>query len=115
MPVQTTEVISVVSNASPLELCPHFEFHILLLQLVLLSVSAFMHLYFLLKAAIMIFSVSIYLFHSSYSNVFTLVAENYGLNSGALFIGAMLEAIFFMFLLICLDRRVKIDDRTKIL
>jgi hypothetical protein len=88
------------------ELCHHFEFHILLIQLALLTVSSFMHLYFLLKAFIMIVTVAIYVSYSHYFNVYNIVANNYGLTSSSLLIQTTLEVIFFILLLIGLDRRV---------
>ena len=77
------------------ELCQHFEFHILLIQLALLAVSSFMHLYFLLKAFIMIVTVAIYVFYSHYFNVYNIVADNYGLRSSSLLIQTTFEMVFF--------------------
>ncbi|CAF0857910.1 unnamed protein product, partial [Didymodactylos carnosus] len=59
--VWSTNSLSIVAPVSPsvtFELCPHFEFHIFLLQLAVLTISSFMHLYFLHKAFIMILTVS---------------------------------------------------------
>lgn len=95
-------------NSVLFELCPHFEFHILLIQLALLTVSSFMHLYFLLKALIMIITVAIYVFYSYYTNVYSIIAENYGLKSSLLLIETTFQVIFFILLLIALDRRVNI-------
>jgi hypothetical protein len=97
---------SSLTNPVLFELCPHFEFHILLIQLALLTVSSFMHLYFLLKALIMIITVAIYVFYSYYSNIYTIIAENYGLSSSSLLLETTFEVIFFILLLIALDRRV---------
>jgi hypothetical protein len=89
------------------ELCYHFEFHILLIQLALLTVSSFMHLYFLLKAFIMIVTVAIYVFYSQYFHACNLIAGEYSITSSSLLIQTTLEVIFFILLLIGLDRRVK--------
>ena len=106
--MQTTNIALSLTNPTPFELCPHFEFHILLIQLALLTVSSFMHLYFLLKALIMIVTVSIYVCYSYYSNTYSLIADNYGLTSNSLLIETTLEVIFFILLLIALDRRVNV-------
>ena len=88
------------------ELCPHFEFHVLLLQLALLTVSSFMHLYFLLKALIMILTVTIYVSYSYYTNIYSMAADNYGLRSSTLLVETLFQLIFFILLLVGLDRRV---------
>ena len=70
-----------------------------------------MHLYFLLKALIMIATVAIYVFYSYYLNIYQSIATNYGLSSTLLLIQTTLEVIFFILLLIGLDRRVfNVDD-----
>jgi len=66
-----------------------------------------MHLYFLLKAFIMITTVAIYVFYSHYFNIYNLIAGKYGLTSSLLLIQTTLEVFFFILLLIGLDRRVK--------
>lgn len=66
-----------------------------------------MHLYFLLKALIMIVMMSAYVIYSHYSQVYSLIASSYGLNSGLLLVETTVEVIFFILLLISLDRRVK--------
>jgi len=96
-------------NVVVFELCPHFEFHILLIQLALLTVSSFMHLYFLLKALIMIITVTIYVFYSYYTNIYSIIADNYGLKSSLLLYETTFEVFFFILLLIALDRRVNFD------
>jgi hypothetical protein len=100
-------IISSFTNSVLFELCPHFEFHILLLQLALLTVSSFMHLYFLLKALIMIITVSIYVFYSYHSNIYNIIAENYGIKSSFLLLETTFQVMVFILLLIALDRRVK--------
>jgi hypothetical protein len=65
-----------------------------------------MHLYFLLKALIMIATVAIYVFYSYYLDMYQTIALNYGLSSSLLLIQTTLEVIFFILLLIGLDRRV---------
>ena len=102
-------MISTLINPVVFELCPYFEFHILLLQLALLTVSSFMHMYFLHKALIMIIAVTSYVIYSYYSNVYNLIADNYGLKSSLLLIQTTIEVIFFILLLIALDRRVSIQ------
>jgi hypothetical protein len=96
-------------NVVVFELCPHFEFHILLIQLALLTVSSFMHLYFLLKALIMIITVIIYVCYSYYTNIYGIIADNYGLKSSLLLYETTFEVIFFILLLIALDRRVNFN------
>jgi len=96
-------------NVVVFELCPHFEFHILLIQLSLLTVSSFMHLYFLLKALIMIITVIIYVCYSYYTNIYGIIADNYGLKSSLLLYETTFEVIFFILLLIALDRRVNFN------
>ena len=66
-----------------------------------------MHLYFLLKAFIMIVTVALYVFYSQYFNDYNLIAGKYGITSSSLLIQTTLEVIFFILLLIGLDRRVK--------
>jgi hypothetical protein len=104
--MQTISIESSLANPALFDLCPHFEFHILLLQLALLTVSSFMHLYFLLKALIMIVTVTIYVFYSYHSNIYSIIADNYGIRSSSLLIETTLEVFFFILLLIGLDRRV---------
>lgn len=65
-----------------------------------------MHLYFLLKALIMIVTVAIYVFCSQYFNVYHIIAARYGLTSSTLLIQTTSEVFFFILLLIGLDRRV---------
>ena len=65
-----------------------------------------MHLYFLLKALIMIVTMCAYVVYSHYSDVYSLIASSYGLNTGVLLVETTLEVIFFILLLISLDRRV---------
>ncbi len=108
MPINAIGMESSLTNPVLFELCPHFEFHILLIQLALLTVSSFMHLYFLLKALIMIIVVIIYVFYSDYSNIYGIIASNYGLTSSLLLIETTLEVMFFILLLIALDRRVNL-------
>ncbi|CAF0889420.1 unnamed protein product [Adineta steineri] len=108
-------VPSLTKNSLTYELCHHFEFHILLIQLALLTVSSFMHLYFLLKAFIMIVTVAIYVFYSHYFNVYHIIAKNYGLTSTSLLIQTTLEVIFFILLLIGLDRRIEYMSRLDLL
>lgn len=67
-----------------------------------------MHLYFLLKALIMIAIVTIYVIYSYYFNVYNIIATNYELKSSLLLIQTTLEVLFFILLLIGLDRRVNI-------
>lgn len=67
-----------------------------------------MHLYFLLKALIMITIVTIYVIYSYYFNVYTAIANSNGLTSNLLLIQTTFEVFFFILLLIGLDRRVKI-------
>ncbi|CAF1597023.1 unnamed protein product [Rotaria sp. Silwood1] len=105
VPVHTINMASYLTNSLLFELCPHFEFHILLIQLALLTVSSFMHLYFLLKALIMILIVTIYVFYSYYSNIYNIIADNYGMASSTILIETTFEVIFFILLLIGLDRR----------
>lgn len=69
-----------------------------------------MHLYFLLKALIMIITVTIYVFYSYYSNLYNLIADNYGLTSRLLLLETTFEVMFFILLLIALDRRVRSDE-----
>lgn len=100
-------ILSPSPNSVLFELCPHFEFHILLLQLALLTVSSFMHLYFLLKAFIMIVTMTIYVFYSYYSNLYNMITDDYGLTSSVLLFETTFEVMFFILLLIALDRRVR--------
>lgn len=93
-------------NSETYESCRHFEFHILLIQLALLTVSSFMHLYFLLKAFIMIVTAAIYVFYSHYFHVYNIIAHSNGLSSNLLLIQTTFEVFFFILLLIGLDRRV---------
>lgn len=65
-----------------------------------------MHLYFLLKALIMIATVAIYVSYSYYLNIYQTIALNYGISSSLLLVQTTLEVIFFILLLIGLDRRV---------
>ena len=88
-------------------ICSNYEFHILLIELALLTVSSFMHLYFLLKAMIMILTVAIYVFYSYYSNLYEIIADQYHLSSHLFLIQISLEVVFFILLLIGLDRRVR--------
>jgi glycogen synthase len=104
--MHTIDMISSLPNSVLFELCPHFEFHILLIQLALLTISSFMHLYFLLKALIMITAVTIYVSYSYYSNIYSTIADNYHLSSNLLLLQTTFEVIFFILLLIALDRRV---------
>ena len=106
MPLHSISVVSSISNPVLFELCPHFEFHILLIQMALLTISSFMHLYFLLKALIMIVLVTIYVFYSFHTKIYSTIAENYGLTSSLLLLETTLEVSFFILLLIALDRRV---------
>lgn len=69
-----------------------------------------MHLYFLLKALIMIITVTIYVFYSYYANHYNIIADNYGLTSRLLLLETTFEVIFFILLLIALDRRVRTKD-----
>ena len=65
-----------------------------------------MHLYFLLKALIMLVTVAVYVSYSYYSNIYHIIADNYGLTSSLLLIQTTFEVMFFILLLIGLDRRV---------
>lgn len=65
-----------------------------------------MHLYFLLKALIMIITVAFYVFYSHYFKVYNIIADTYGLSTSTLIIQTILEVFFFILLLIGLDRRV---------
>jgi hypothetical protein len=65
-----------------------------------------MHLYFLLKAFIMIVTAALYIFYLHHLNFYDIVDEIYGLKSNLLLIQTTLEMIFFILLLIGLDRRV---------
>jgi hypothetical protein len=71
-----------------------------------------MHLYFLLKAFIMIITVAIYVFYSHYFEFYNIIAVKYGLTSNLLVIQTTLEVFFFILLLIGLDRRVKNNKRS---
>jgi len=71
-----------------------------------------MHLYFLLKAFIMILTVTVYVIYSYYSNIYNLIANHYGLTSSLLLYQTTCGVIFFILLLIALDRRVS-DRRNK--
>ncbi|CAF2094867.1 unnamed protein product [Rotaria magnacalcarata] len=79
LPIQTISVLPSSVNSETYESCRHFEFHILLIQLALLTVSSFMHLYFLLKAFIMIVTAAIYVFYSHYFHVYNIIAHSNGL------------------------------------
>ncbi len=103
----TTIFIPPPSNSFTYEPCQRFEFHILLIQLALLTVSSFMHLYFLLKALIMIIIVAIYVFYSNYLDIYKTIADKNGLTSSSLMIQTTSEVLFFILLLIGLDRRVR--------
>ncbi|CAF0766132.1 unnamed protein product [Rotaria sordida] len=115
LPIHTNSMVSVLTNSISFEFCPHFEFHILLIQLALLTVSSFMHLYFLLKALIMIIIVTIYVFYSYYSNIYNIIAQNYGISSNIILIETTFEIIFFILLLIALDRRFEYMSRLDLL
>lgn len=65
-----------------------------------------MHLYFLLKASIMIIIVICYVCYSYYFQIYDSIANSYGLMSSLLLIQTTMEVIFFILLLIGLDRRV---------
>jgi hypothetical protein len=108
VPSHTINTPSLLIDPVSFDLCPHFEFHILLIQLALLTVASFMHLYFLLKALIMIIVVTIYVFYSYYSNIYDIIAGDYGLTSSLLLFETTVEVIFFILLLIALDRRVNL-------
>ncbi|CAF0808251.1 unnamed protein product [Adineta ricciae] len=115
VPLHSISIVSSISNPVLFELCPHFEFHILLIQMALLTISSFMHLYFLLKALIMIALVTIYVFYSSHTKIYSTIAENYGLTSSLLLLETTLEVSFFIFLLIALDRRIEYMSRLDLL
>jgi len=66
-----------------------------------------MHLYFLLKAFIMIVTVAVYVIYSYYFGIYNIIAGKYDLSSSLLLIQTTLEVFFFILLLIGLDRRVK--------
>ena len=66
-----------------------------------------MHLYFLLKALIMIATVCCYVALSYYWNSYQIIAETYGLSTHHLWIQAGCQMIFFVLLLFGLDRRVR--------
>ena len=106
---RSIRIVSSMANSILFELCPHFEFHILLIQLALLIISSFMHLYFLLKALFMIILVTVYIFYSYYSNLYNIIAINSGLSSSLILIETTFEVIFFILLLIGLDRRVNFE------
>lgn len=89
------------------KLSKNFEFHVLLIQLALLTVSSFMHLYFLLKLLIMIGAVCSYVIYSYYWNTYKLIADNYALSCNLLWIQSSCQMIFFVLLLFGLDRRVR--------
>ncbi|UJR31678.1 hypothetical protein I4U23_019159 [Adineta vaga] len=115
VPLHSISIVSSLNTPVLFELCPHFEFHILLIQLALLTVSSFMHLYFLLKALIMITVVTIYVFYSAYTKIYSTIADNYGLPSSLLLLETTLEVIFFILLLIALDRRIEYMSRLDLL
>ncbi|CAF1049009.1 unnamed protein product [Adineta ricciae] len=115
VPLHSISVVSSISNPVLFELCPHFEFHILLIQMALLTISSFMHLYFLLKALIMIALVTIYVFYSFHTKIYRTIAENYGLTSSLLLLETTLEVSFFILLLIALDRRIEYMSRLDLL
>jgi hypothetical protein len=66
-----------------------------------------MHLYFLLKALIMIILVAIYVFYSHYLGIYKNIAVIYSLTTTSLMIQTTSEVLFFILLLIGLDRRVR--------
>ncbi|CAF1359093.1 unnamed protein product, partial [Rotaria sordida] len=107
--------LSSSANSDTYELCYHFEFHILLLQLALLTVSSFMHLYFLFKALIMIVTATIYIFYSHYFNFYYIISNRYDLTSNLLLIQTTFEIFFFILLLIGLDRRIEYMSRLDLL
>ncbi|CAF3997422.1 unnamed protein product [Rotaria sp. Silwood2] len=113
--VNQTNLLPSPANSDTYELCHHFEYHILLIQLALLTVSSFMHLYFLLKASIMIITATIYVFYSHYFNVYNIIASSYGLTSNLLLIQTTFEVFFFILLLIGLDRRIEYMSRLDLL
>ncbi len=55
----------------------------------------------------MIVTVAIYVFYSQYFHACNLIAGEYSITSSSLLIQTTLEVIFFILLLIGLDRRVK--------
>lgn len=65
-----------------------------------------MHLYFLLKAFLMIMTMVVYITYSYYSNVYRLIGDNYGLNGTGVLLETTFGMIMFILLLIALDRRV---------
>lgn len=95
------------------EICQHFEFHIVLIQLALLTVSSFMHLYFLLKAMIMVVTVTLYVLYLHYFDVYDMMAKHHDLASTTLFLQTTFEVVFFILLLIGLDRRVSSNGRVR--
>ncbi|CAF2043599.1 unnamed protein product [Rotaria magnacalcarata] len=115
LPIQTISVLPSSVNSETYESCRHFEFHILLIQLALLTVSSFMHLYFLLKAFIMIVTAAIYVFYSHYFHVYNIIAHSNGLTSNLLLIQTTFEVFFFILLLIGLDRRIEYMSRLDLL
>ncbi|CAM2715452.1 unnamed protein product [Rotaria socialis] len=115
LPTQAISVLPSSVNSETYESCRHFEFHILLIQLALLTVSSFMHLYFLLKAFIMIVTAAIYVSYSHYFHVYNIIAHSNGLTSNLLLIQTTLEVFFFILLLIGLDRRIEYMSRLDLL
>ncbi|CAF5106411.1 unnamed protein product, partial [Rotaria magnacalcarata] len=115
IPVHAINDLSSLTNSVLFELCPHFEFHILLIQLALLTVSSFMHLYFLFKALIMIIVVTIYVLYSYQSNIYNIISDSYGVKSSTILVETTVEIIFFILLLIGLDRRFEYMSRLDLL
>ncbi|CAF4920481.1 unnamed protein product [Rotaria socialis] len=74
-----------------------------------------MHLYFLLKAFIMIVTAAIYVSYSHYFHVYNIIAHSNGLTSNLLLIQTTLEVFFFILLLIGLDRRIEYMSRLDLL
>ncbi|CAF0966600.1 unnamed protein product [Adineta ricciae] len=114
-PMPMISLSSSLVNPITNEFCRHFEFHILLIQLALLTVSSFMHLYFLLKAFIMIATVTFYVFYSYYFDVYDTIATHSDLTSTTLIIQTTFEVFFFILLLIGLDRRIEYMSRLDLL
>ncbi|CAF3038638.1 unnamed protein product [Rotaria socialis] len=115
IPTHAINSLSSLTNSVLFQLCPHFEFHILLIQLALLTVSSFMHLYFLFKALIMIIVVTIYVFYSYQSNIYNIISDSYGVKSSTILVETTVEVIFFILLLIGLDRRFEYMSRLDLL
>ncbi|CAF3639373.1 unnamed protein product [Rotaria sp. Silwood1] len=115
IPNATISYLSSAAKSDTYELYRHFEFHILLIQLALLAVSSFMHLYFLLKALIMIVTAIIYVLYSHYFDVYNIIAQKNDLKSNLLLIQTTFEVFFFILLLIGLDRRIEYMSRLDLL